>query len=399
MRQHLIRRKNSKALAAGVPLFLFLFASELGGLGVVTSNLSNYPWLQVGARATYSTLNGTNVFNAPSFVLANGTVLFALSSESWAEANLTWSVTNRTPDTATLNVTYSIAGADNPPPPRDAKLLYGTELVRFSYQKSIIIVVNLENNTASVDGSPEGIINFWSAPLPATGVSLTLGTVLVGSQTYQVSGAVVPLRGPIARPVFPIVRGEEYSVNLMGYDLTQEQFVQPLISRTAWLNTTGGGCDYNGTNHCVIPITHTALPPYADYDYFSGLALDFSVPEYQVARTVCQFANNTLYDCGYVPFGTSLGEYFRSGGATLWLISTNVQIGPPGTSANPYSAYWFALSVSAAVVVVGSVTYLWRRHRRQQDGQFRGSDNQASTPVSAATDLGTVKISGLTSPI
>lgn len=373
-----------RGLASAIPLVLFLLGPVEATQQVTTKNLGDYPWLQQGSTATYTNIDMTGA----SFILPNGTVLINIDqAKEWANANLTWLITNRIDDVVSLNVTYKIMGIESGPricPPCQPKP------IKFAYHNSIIVNVDLHNNSATVDGKPEGTVPFWAAPLPAKGVPVVYGTVFVAGQAYDVSSPPLSAGSPpspFVRPGggYPIVNGRGYADSYI-YLLAQQEFVFPNADvRIAWLNYSVNACDYNGTNHCVRKIDHTPLFPFGQYDYYTGLALQFTLPAYPWQYEVCRYVDNNLTDCGYVTYGTTLGEYFHSGAAPLYLLSTNVPIGPSsseivttsssgsvqptssgGISAangeNPYGAYYGPVLIVASM---GAVTlYLVARRKR-----------------------------------
>jgi hypothetical protein len=323
-------------------------------------------------------LNDTEV-NSVAFVLPNGTVLFALTQNTWVEGNLSWQVISRAGNVVTLNLTYSIRGVENAPPKysSDYNLVFlQHHVLRFDFNTSVVAEVDLQDNVARVGGKPAGVVNFWSSPLPKNKDTLPAGTAFVGNMSYVVNASAHVAKNTFFPVVTPKVMGKAYSGVVSEFTLFQQDFVEPPTSRNAWLNTTSEG------------VSHTTLPPFGYYDYYTGLALAFSVPSYPVQMSVCRFAHNATYDCGYVPYATSLGEYFRSELGSLYLVSTNVQVGPPATSQppsqTPFGEDLLTLAGISTCVVAGAM-YWMRRRSRAKDAASVDVDG-SNLPASASVN-------------
>jgi hypothetical protein len=146
-------------------IILLLLVPVQVALSSSSYNLSDYPWLQTGTYMRYQIFN---IGTGPDFVLPNGTLLVGLAYSS-AQGNMTLAITNRSGDVVDLDINYSITGNATA-----QGQMFPTE---YNYSTSIKVQVDIPTRMAYVDGKPEGIIPFWSVPLPTGGQSVLFSSV------------------------------------------------------------------------------------------------------------------------------------------------------------------------------------------------------------------------------
>jgi hypothetical protein len=352
-------RQRATLIGAGM-IGLLLLSQPIQGLGNVTvANESSYPWLVKGAYADYS---WSGVGGGPGFVLENGTVLLDVPpgrlAQTFAGGNSTldWVVLNRTGNVASLSISFKTAGCGW----SFQEYIHGEGCTSFSFGDTIYVEVNVTSRETYVDGSAEGILNFWAPPLLNGGTTYS-GTAFVNGTRYDV------LADASAIDKTSFAGMPEGGVNVSGafvkgpyefYQLVPTTFGTGTNSTVAWLKTTA----IFGGNVTYIPIEM----PSGSYDYYNGLAYVFSLPQYPISRTVCMIENAKPLDCRYTPYSTTLGTYFRSTGGFVVLRATNIQLGPQSSSssstANANGCLFCGqtpLGVALAVVVtIGAATLL-----------------------------------------
>jgi hypothetical protein len=342
-----------KKLGCSFLIVFLLFLEQVpASYSLANYNLSDYPWLQVGTYAKYWSGPG----GSPDFVLPNGSLMIALSGEAHAIANMSWIVTQRTGDKVYLTMNYTISGAESTE--NDAK--YPGRLTSFNFSTSLSLMMDVQTRMAYVNGKPEGIIDLWSDPAPTVGQLVSVGTVFVDGQAYNVTSSIKEISDCSVRITFggPIEsQGRTYWC-VKNYHLEDDSFGYPNTYRIGWLNVTGGQEIWNGVD---ITPAWEPLEPFGTFDYYTGLAIQNVFLDFPVNRTVCQIINNSPVGCSYLSFSTALGEYFRSSALILVLVSTNAPL-VPSDAGTTYEIPWLPVaSVTALAVVSLSLVYLYRR--------------------------------------
>ncbi len=304
-----------------------------------------------GAFATYQY---SSVGEPPAHVLNNGTVLLgvapppsSLHTEAWppatGTANMTWTVLSRTGEMAELNVSFESSGCEY----SDGQTLCTT----FNFHNSVRVSVNVTNGESYVDGQPQGRLNFWAPPLLVQG-QLYLGSVFVGGSRIDSVGNISasPKTSFGGTPIY--VSGSEVQPPYNTYFVTPTTLgYSPSNYRYAWENIS-----LVNLNH---PNEVSGLGPSGYYDYYTGLALYMSGPEYPIRQTVCNVKNGGLSDCRYVSFGTALGDFFYTGDASFVLTSTNILLAPVESQTQPNSnPDLFYYTVALIVVSAGAISAL-----------------------------------------
>jgi hypothetical protein len=333
-------------------IILLLLVPVQVALSSSSYNLSDYPWLQTGTYMRYQIFN---IGTGPDFVLPNGTLLVGLAYSS-AQGNMTLVITNRSGDVVDLDINYSITGNATA-----QGQMFPTE---YNYSTSIKVQVDIPTRMAYVDGKPEGIIPFWSVPLPTGGQSVLFSTVYVGGTPYNITANV---DGPsdctpnlILGPPMESQGKVYYCVK--NYLLEDVAFGWPTSSsRFGWENMSGG---FHFVGNVTTP-SWLPMSPIGSYDYYNGLALNFLIPDYSINQTVCFIVGNSPTNCAYVSFSTTLGEYFRTHGANMALASTNVPLIPTETGNTPQIPWLLVASATVIATVSLSLLYLRRRRARQ----------------------------------
>jgi len=325
---------------------------------VTVSNASNYPWLITGAFASYqyATLGGP-----PAHVQPNGTVLLDVQpvspigvslSPPKGTANLTWTVLGRSGDMVSLNVTFESSGCEY----SQQEFEYHLPCTQFEFRQSILLSVNVTTGESYAGGQPQGRLNFWAPPL-LDGGELYLGSAFVG-------GTRVDSMGDVGMPQMVNFGGP--GVNSSGKLVPPPYYVYQVSPTTlgvgesykyAWLNASG----VNLNN----PDQIQGLGPSGSYDYYTGLGVYISGPEYPISQTVCDVSNNSLSDCRYIAFGTALGSFFYTGEASFLLDSTNISLTPTQGQTQSGANVGLVYYAVSAVVAVGVVSVVVVRARRK----------------------------------
>ncbi len=328
--------------------FILLFGNSVPF--IVTVNQSDFPWLKSGAYAEYSSLGITG---SPGFVLPNGTFLrsFGTGCPCWANATLLWDVKQRVGDSVFLIVNYSIRGQERTP--------NSVASIPFNFMTSLDMKIDVPTGMAYSDNKSEGIIGFWSVPLPSVGERITFGTTFIEGQAHNVS-AVLGADGVCDNcglPGTPIVNGVQFTGTLPQYYLPNSVFAAPL---------TGVFLGMNYTNQVPAGYPqYSPLEPSGGYDYYNGLAITFTIPEYSSARSVCDLDGNTTTNCRIATYSTTLGDYLRSYSGSLYLISTNIDLLPvSGGSQLPLGSETIVSVLVVAAVAALSIIY-YQHHRRK----------------------------------
>ncbi len=336
-----------RALAI-LPLFLLLL--NYPG-NIVTVNQSDYPWLQPGAYAKYSTFLG----DVPQFILSNGTLLqnYGEGCPCWANASLQWTVVSRVEDVAHLHMTYRTQGQERP---RNS-----TVPIPFRYDFTADLKVSVSTGMAYDGVKPLGIVGFWSVPLPSVGQNITFGTAFVDGRPFNVSTHLrqAYLCSMCGLAPTPLVDGQPFVEKLKTFTLADTLFVTPL--QGAHLISSG--------YHDFQP-----LWPQDTYDYYNGLALIISLSAYPYPESVCRFDDlaNATASCGTAVFATGLDSYFRSALASVFLTDTNIGLLPTSSVQNSSAPLTPVLGVAATVLGTGIVIGWYVLRRRSHASEVSG---------------------------
>lgn len=235
----------------------------------------------------------------------------------------------------------------------------------YNFDTTVAVAVNLTTNEAYVNGQPQGVTNFWESPLD-NGGTLNVGTAFVGGEPYTVIGNVST---PISSG-FGVGEVNDSGLADSGpfylFQVTGITFGTgpDFIYGYEHVNASGY---YSGSRYIDV----FYIGPYGGYDYWNGLAYYFSIPNYPINRTVCNTLSGQALDCRYTSYATALGNYFRSGGGELGLVSTNVPLGSSqtlaSTTSNVTALLYFGPYAAVAVVVIiaGSLSGFFLLGRRR----------------------------------
>lgn len=351
-------------------VFLLLFLNLSKSSAVVTVNQSNFPWLQAGAYADYSS---NYLGDHPWFVMPNGNLLIPITQGTLSLAELNWSVTERSGNLVYITVNYGIFGNENPQNWFNLKEANENYTIYFNYTISINIDVDVGSNMAYINNTPVGIINFWSSPLPAAGEEIAVGSIMLAGIPINVTGGASAV-SQTNLPVAPIVSGVAFEGSLKQYQLMNSMFVAPSSGKVGW-ESYSDQFFVNGSTDSEKAYTY--LDPEGDFNYYNGLALSINVPDYPINRTVCELNNSYPSNCSDRSFGTTLGQYFRSVSGSLFLVRTNISLEPTGASSTSITPQWPVLLVAAAVLIfgiTGGVYYLSRRVNRSHPNHYEHSN-------------------------
>jgi hypothetical protein len=250
-----------------------------------------------------------------------------------------------------LHVNYEIKGSE-----LDSK---NGSMVTFDYKTSVDLAVDVSTGMTRNNNKVEGIMAFWSTPLPAVGDNITFSTGFVGGVPRNISHVMRPediCRGDCGLSSQPVVNGAKYTDHLDYYMPQNTVFVRPL-------DGTINGHNYT-TEISKNQLPYFPLDPWPQYDYYTGLALGLSVPDTTPSVSICGLNGNITANCRVADYSTTLAEYFRTYAAIVWLRSTNISLLPesPVSSGNP-ELEWIPVVVAGAVAIaIGSLAYrLMRR--------------------------------------
>ncbi len=330
-----------------VSFLLVLSSGSSLTYGATVVNASGYPWLVPGAFATYQYAAAGE---PPAHVLSNGTVLLGVAPPpsslhigAWppatGTANMTWTVLSRNGEMAQLNVSFESSGCEY----SDSQ----APCTAFNFHKSVRVSVNVTDGESYAEGQPQGRLNFWAPPLLVRG-QLYLGSAFVGgskidsvgnisaSPKTSFGGTPIQVSGSEVQPPY-----DTYFVapTTLGYSLSNFRYAWENISLVNLNNPSGV----------------SGLGPSGYYDYYTGLALYMSGPEYPIQQTVCKIASGELSNCRYVLFGTSLGQFFDTGDSSFQLVSTNIALSPVQTQPATGSGSNLVLIAVLAAIVIGGV--------------------------------------------
>lgn len=340
--------------------------SVAAAVSVTVVNQSDYPWLVKGSYADY--LGGQQ-----DYVLPNGTLTIAGYTSigfgiptSSGNTTLDWIMLNRTGDSAWIQTSYHAYGCDSSEGQYNdyfkGNFTKPLQCVKVDFGTSLTLRVDVPTGQAYVDGQPVGVFNFWAPPLldrqPAY-----VGTAFVGGVRYDLSAnASAPstttshsiLSGANGNPLAINESGTTYGGPFTYYTLAQSTFGTGPDSTFGWIKSVSE--NFNG-NQSFTP----KVDPSGFYNYYNGLALQLSEPDYPVSQTVCGVENGQPANCSYTTYGTSLGTYFRGAGAELFLTATNVPLTPTESQPSPsqpgiHLLYYATPGIAVAAVVVFVLT-------------------------------------------
>ncbi|MDG6964183.1 MAG: hypothetical protein JRM74_00535 [Nitrososphaerota archaeon] len=363
---------------------MFSSVQAVASGSVTVVNESNYPWLVKGSYADY--IGGTG-----GYVLPNGTLLLSLWGNSFPSANTTlnWLVLNRTGDMAWLRLRYHASGCDvSREDYADAAKYNFTRKPCTKFEFGVTQTLEMDVVTSEVyNGSqPAGILNFWAPPLISSGTTSD-GTAFVnGKSEVVVSNVTGPyttkssncsaaspcstLGGPTGSQLTVNESGTAYTGPYSYYTLTPGNIGRGHNQTVGWFRVFPFS---NSNSFSPMPT------PSGTYNYDSGLALDFSEPEYPIQTWVCGDSGGNATNCEFTTYSTTLGTLFRSeGGFPLYLASTNIPIRPSLTSTSQSSTQpsasttssgfsltiWDVVGVAVAFVVVSVLAVFLRTRPR-----------------------------------
>jgi hypothetical protein len=355
-------------------------ATAVSSSGAVTSvNESNYPWLVKGAFANYTTGKLIPGSDPPYFVVANGTILINYPPSKpirrplgTGEANMSWIVTKRTGDMVKLYVTFQTSGCQY----SEAEFKGDGTCTPYNFSTSLYTEVNVTSGESYTNGEPSGFLNFWGPPLPSDGTTRTAGTVYLDGQPFDSSAVVTDVTTTAnshlivtwAPPGGISVSGTAFNGPWAFYELVPQSFATGANLTYGWLNVTVGGGSPTGAGGASLFSTASPLGPQGFYDYYNGLAYQFSMPDYPTGQTVCDLEGGKATNCQHTQYSTSLGSYFRSGDGVMNLVATNIQLNsiPPGGSSPGQQPSYLVYVVPAAALVLLGAAVAWGVHRKSQ---------------------------------
>jgi hypothetical protein len=378
----------------GVSVFLLLLLSSfpvVATVSVTIINESNYPWLVQGAYANYIGESG-------GYIMPNGTLLLDLASgppSLFHNTTLDWTVLNRTGDMAWFHMQYRASGCDVSQEEYAEAAKSGFTSMRctnFEFNTTQTLEVNVATGEAYNGSQPIGLLNFWAPPLISS-ATVDGGTAFVdGARQDVLSNVTGPftthssncstanpcssLGGPTGSQLTINESGAAYAGPFTYYTLMPMNIGRGSNRTVGWLKVYGFS---NSDNFIPMP------SPLGYYNYYSGLALTMSQPEYPVQTWVCGDSGGYAANCEFTTYSTTLGTLFRSeGGFPLFLASTNIPIKPSqtptsqsstqsstsqGSSGFPLTTWEVVGIVSAVVVIAAASAVAYRLRMRGQRPQ------------------------------
>ena len=330
-------------MAVFILLLLSSSVPVVATVSVTIINESNYPWLVAGAYADYIGESG-------GYVMPNGTLLlnvWAGSPTPSTSTTLDWTVLNRTGDMAWLQIQYHALGCDVSQEEYAAAAKSGftnEPCTSFDFNTMQTLEVNVTSSEAYNGSQPIGLLNFWAPPLISSATAYG-GTAFIDGVRQDVLSNIT---GPYttsstncskANPCSELGGPEGLiNVNESGTSYTGPFTYYILMPANvgAGTNQTVGWfkINYPPTNGNGTPVNfYPEQSPQGFYNYYNGLALMFTEPEYPVQTWVCGDRGGNATNCEFTAYSTTLGTLFRSeGGFPVQLISTNIPIKPSQTS-------------------------------------------------------------------
>jgi hypothetical protein len=333
----------------------------------------DYPWLVQGAYADYITIY---FGQAPWFVTSSGQLLMMAPElpgtpnnpvNGWipgtGSASLNWTVLNRTDNYVSLGVAFHAAGCQDNETAYKIMNQSAAPCTYYNYSSKITVLVNLTTNEAYVNGVDQGLLNFWNFPLIQRGTILD-GSVFVNQTRFDSSSNVSALLVSTSIALPPgmqsvKVSGIVYTNPITLYELTPSSFGIPNSNyRIGWLNGSGSVIGSN--------IQESPFGPFGYYDYYNGLAYMFSMPQFPIDQTICEFDHGQPMNCQLANVSTTLGLFFRSGLGTFLLRSTNISLGPDqqqSSGSQTNALLTETAEVTIPLAVIGIATFLIHRKR------------------------------------
>lgn len=336
-------RASAIVVGTGFVIFLILAQPAVSTVSVTVINEGDYPWLVKGAYADY--------LGAPGgYVEPNGTLLlniwgsgFLQSPTSSQIMSLDWTVLSRTGNMAWLQIEYHASGCATSQDDYtiSAENNFKNKLCTdYDFNATRTIEVNVATGEAYNGSQTLGFLNFWAPPL-ISNVTTTSGTAFVSGKP---EGVLSNVTGPYVTPVLGCSSaipcsdlagpagimsvnesGTTYAGAYTFYQLTPATLGEGFNQTVGWFKVIGSPFQEGNQTISFFPMS----APGGWYDYYSGLALIMSAPEYPVPQIVCGVSDGSAVNCEYTTYATSLGTLFRSeGGYSLQLVSTNIPIKP-----------------------------------------------------------------------
>ena len=344
--------------------------------GTVTVKFEgSYPWLVQGAYADYTAIN---VGEPPWFVTSSGQLLSGAPEQFGTpntpvngtlpgdgSASLNWTVANRSGNNVLLNVSFHNEGCQDNETAYMIENQTAAPCTYYNFASSIFVLVNLTNDEAYVNGVDQGLINFWEAPL-LENATVNDGSVFVNQQRFDsLANVSVPFESTslLLPPGMEAVNvsGTPFTSPIKLYGLTPSTFGIPLSNYyIGWIH--GSGLAFGSQ------IQENSFGPSGDYDFYNGLAYQFSMPQFAINQSICRYNNGQPLDCELANVSTTLGQYFRSGLGTFLLRSTNISLAASQqspsqqftNSPNTYQILEVAVPILAALCLTAFV--IRRRH-------------------------------------
>lgn len=313
--------------------------SALGNVNSVTVvNEGDYPWLVPGAYANYTALN----IGPPFFITSTGQMLDGTSEakgtpnnpvNGWLPgsgvASLNWTVASRDGNNVSLIVSFLAKGCQDNVTAYLAANQSIAPCTYYNYSTGVTVLVNLTTNEAYVGGVDQGALDFWSQPLLAN-TTLQSGSVIINGTIFpsmaNISN-VMPsseVGWQVNGPPYVNVSGSLYKDTFPLYDAIGTTFsYNNANSSLGWLNSSA--TEVTGPNQTLIP--RTSIGPTGFYDYYNGLAYQFSIPQFPLDETICRYDQPISYCSNVSNVSTTLGQYFRSADGFLQLTATNIVLG------------------------------------------------------------------------
>jgi hypothetical protein len=355
------------SLAMLIVLSSMQYSKEsFGSVPVSVTNESSYPWLVPGAYASYFAPF------APFIVLPNGSLLASGvtppgAMRSYAQTLLSWTVTNRSGGLVQLDVDFAANGC-----------LYSEKnylqenyaiCTSYNYTRSLPISVNVMSDEAFVNGTQQGLINFWEPPLLSNGTIYSGTMFLNGTEINSEATTTGNLRWNMGGQIDD--SGKMISPPILSYSVEPDLYAVSSPSSIGWFKT--------GSNVVIIgtktSIAISPVGPFGYYDYYNGLALEFSGPSFPTVQTVCKLVSSgeAVEGCQLMNYSTTLGNYFRVVLAEFVINSTNIQLLPPAsTSASGYSGY-IPITLAVSVVIAATGSLIAYRHNHSSSARRSGT--------------------------
>lgn len=301
----------------------------------------NYPWLVQGTHANYNVLY--NFFGAPWFVTNSGQWLYGAFEAPGTRGNgeppklvngivpgdgyvsLNWTVESRSRNEVTLGISFDAFGCQD----NEAAYHIGNQSAApctyYNVSKDDPVLVDLTSNEAYLNGVDEGVANFLEPPLLDNG-TIDGGSIFIGQQRFESESNV---SAPFASSMLGLANTVKVSGSLVN-DITNPFKVY---------ETTPTSFGYFNSNYPVgwlqgsitaqgSQIQGSSQGPNGVYDYYTGLAYEFSIPQAPTFENICSYNHGSPLDCQNANVSTTLGQFFQSGGGTFILSATNVALSP-----------------------------------------------------------------------